>query len=293
MGSTTPDQAAVRPKTHEFALYGLTARDGRFEVATAHTSEPFDFHRYGEFKYGRRSVAESFGRLMAEYLLQLLADQVRPAEELVVLGTPYKNLPNAARLLALTVERYLRLSGVRSSYSRIYQDHVGEGVYGMFTQAERDERNNRKNRFFDPRLLEGRHIVVVDDIRITGSIQRSIARLLEPVPKLSLTVASLAQLDPEVAGRKPQLEHQLNHVAVRNLDDVIRLMNDPDDFSLVTRVVRYVLQSNTTELQQFLDGLRPRQVITLHEAIVEERYDQIMDYRTTAQTIAAYRNKLI
>lgn len=274
----------------EFALYELTVQNGDFRVSNSLTDKPFDYSHYSEFKYGKRSAAELFGRLLAEQLLERLAGQVNPGEELVVLGTPYKNLPNAARLLAITVERHLRAAGLQSSYSRIYQDHVGEGVYGTFTQAERDARNGQKNRFFDPRRLAGRHIVVVDDIRITGSVQRSILKLLDPVPKLSLTIVSLAQLDPEVAKHEPQLENKLNHQAVQNLNDVLRLMSNEYDFALMTRVVRYVLQSTLDDLQRFLDQLRAEQVIMLYEAVIDERYDQIKDYRLTSQLVIARRN---
>lgn len=276
--------------TRDFSLYELTCKDGRFRVL-GNTGKELDFVLYSEFKYGRRSAAELFGDRIAEQLIDQFHTQITPGEEIVVLGTPYKNLPNAARLLAITVERHLRASGFLSSYGRIYQDHVGEGVYSTFTQAERDARNGQKNRFFDPKKLEGRHIVVIDDVRITGSVQRSIAKLLADVPKLSLTIVNLAQLDPELAQREPQLEHALNHLAVKDLSDVLRLMMS-GDFVLVTRVVRFILQSAPHEVLWLLERLRADQVTMLYEAVIEERYDQIEDYNLTAQLVTAERNRL-
>ncbi len=259
------------------ALYELTVIDGEFVVTGSRTALPFDHAGYSQFKYGRRDAAESYGSAIAELLTEYFADS-DSQEPIVVTGTPYKRVPNAARTLAITAERHLRTAGFPTSYSYIYQHRLAEGDYGTLPAHLRDQRNAEKKRYLDSADFAGRHVVLIDDIRITGSIERSVLALLEDVPVLSTTIVNLVRLDPEVALSSPELEDRLNHWAVKGLDDLLRLMNQKDQFNLTTRAVKYVLQSDPSEVQAFLDQLDRYQIIDLYEAAADEGYGQMPRY---------------
>jgi orotate phosphoribosyltransferase len=258
------------------ALYELTVSDGEFVVVNANTGLPFELSHYSEFKYGRRDIAERYGSAMAELLIAHFADE--SCEPIVVIGTPYKRVPNAARMLAISAERHMRTAGLPTSYSYIYQHRLAAGDYSALPQRVRDQRNKQKKRYVDPDDFAGKRVVVIDDIRITGSIEHSIMTLLDDIAVLSTTIVNLVRLDPDVALREPHLEERLNHSAVAGLPDLLRLMRDSDQFVLTTRAVKFILQSESSDLSRFLGWLNPAQILELYEAIVDEGYDQMPLY---------------
>lgn len=264
--------------SHALALYDLTAVDDEFQVQHSYSSHPFDYAAYSEFKYGQRNAAEKFATQLALLLLAHFGGRITYDQQVVVIGTPYKRLPNAARMLAISVERQLRLASVPSSYSYIYQHRLAEGDYGMLSQQDRDKRNQQKHRYLDPEDFAGKHVVVIDDVRITGSIERSIMQQLQGINVLSTTIVNLVRLDPAVALARPHLEDRLNHFAVKDLRDLKRLMNRRDEFVLTTRAVKFILQSPLRDIIELLASLDPTQRIELYEAIVDEGYDQMLRY---------------
>ena len=263
---------------HAVALYELTVSDGEFEVSTANTALPFDLSHYSEFKYGRRDVAEQFGAAMAQLLVGHFAGILQSNEQIVVIGTPYKRVPNAARMLAIAAERHLRAAGFPTTYSYIYQHRLAEGDYSTLPAHLREQRNRQKKRYVDPDDFAEKHVVVIDDVRITGSIERSIMALLGNIPVLSTTIVNLVRLDPEVAASQPHLESKLNHHSVTGLHDLLRLMATPEQFTLTTRAVKYILQAGPTEMMRFLEQLDPARVMELYEAVVDEGYDLMACY---------------
>lgn len=270
---------ATNPVHEAIALYKLTAKNGMFMTTASATDLPFCPHEYSKFKYGCRDIAEQYAMALAKMLLGHFAECLGGNEQIVVIGTPYKRLPNAARLLAIGAERYLRSAGLPTKCSSIYQHRLATGDYGMLSADLRDERNFKKKRFFDPDDFSGKHVVIIDDIRITGSIERSMLKLLSEVPVLSTTVVNLVCLDPEVALREPQLEDRLNHYAVKSLDDLLQLIQeDEHGFVLISRAVKFILQSKMTDLVRFLEQLTHNQLIQLYEGIVEEGYDTMSSY---------------
>lgn len=272
---------------HALALYELTVSDGEFEATQAATHIPFKPSHYSEFKYGRRDIAEQYGRAIALQLVQHFLAHGYQNNPIVVIGTPYKRVPNAARMLSMVVERYLRQQGFATSHSTIYQHRLADGDYGTLSQADRDKRNKGKKRYVDPDDFVGRHVVLIDDVRITGSIERSTLTHLEDIAVLSTTVVNLVRLDPEAALREPQLEDKLNHYAVKGLSDLVRLMNKRYRYTLTTRAVKYILQSNPADIQRFLARLGPNRTMELYEAIVDEGYDLMPCYDQAFRLVRA------
>lgn len=269
---------------HALALYELTVSDGEFVVTQAATDLSFKVSEYSEFKYGRRDRAEQYGAAMAAQLIKHFTLNVM-REPIVVIGTPYKRVPNAARMLSSVVERRLRLAGFPSSHETIYQHRLAEGDYGTLPAAARDKRNKNKKRYVDPEDFAGRHVVLIDDVRITGSIERSTLAHFDDIPVLSTTVINLVRLDPEVALKEPHLEDRLNHEAVGDLNDLLILMHQPGQFTLTTRAVKFILQSSPAPLKRFLDHLGPLRAREVYEAVVDEGYDLMPQYHRAFRQI--------
>ncbi|HET6747549.1 MAG TPA: phosphoribosyltransferase family protein [Candidatus Saccharimonadales bacterium] len=265
---------------HALALYGLTVVDGEFLAENSATALPFRPWEYSSFKYGRRDIAEHYGKALAGMIIDHLGPMVCGNQEIVILGTPYKRVPNAARMLAIGAQRHMRAAGLPVTYTYIYQHRLVEGDYSKLSVEQRELRNKQKKRYVDPDDFAGRHVVVIDDIRITGSIERSIIRLLGGIPVLSTSIVNLVRLDPDAAKREPQLESKLNHCAMKGLRDLLGLMSQRDQFVLTTRAVKYILESSEEDIHWLLGQLDDNQIAALYEAIVDEGYDVMQCYRS-------------
>ncbi len=271
------------------ALYDLTVLDGALHTTFTYSDEPFKDTDYSRFKYGFFPQAVQYGSLLAEVLRARFDElEVQDHEQIVLIGTPYKSLPNAAKLLTGVAERKLRSHGYATSVSRIYQHRLAEGDYGKLPAELRDLRNQQKKRFLDDDDFDGKHVVIVDDVRITGSIERSILSLLGHLDVLSLTIINLVRLDPEVAKRDPRVEDAMNHASVHTLADLLPLMAVRDQFVLITRTVKRILEAEQSELQDFLSHLETAHLIELHHAAVDEGYSRMEQYERSFLTLSDF-----
>lgn len=271
------------------SLYELTVRGEALATTHSLTRRRFDVSDYSRFKYGWYPQIEQYGTLLAEALTAYFGTSgVKAGERIVLLGTPFKSVPNAAKLLADVAERKLRVRGFNSSIARIYQHRLAEGDYGLLSAAKREERNRQKKYFFDAADYAGTHVVVVDDVRITGSIERSVIALLGEIDWLSLTVINLVRLDPEVALRNPGIENDLNHASIRSLQDLVPLMAQRDQFVLITRTVKRILEADLSELQGFLSQLDAGRLAELHRAAVDDGYDQMERYEASFRLLTKH-----
>lgn len=272
------------------ALYELTVIDGELQATSTSTETPFQATEYSRFKYGDYAQTVQYGSLLAEALGAHFGEMLegRSGEQIVLSGTPYKSMPNAAKLLAGVAERQLAARGFATTVGRIYQHRLAEGDYGTLSQAMRDERNRQKKYFFDPSDFAGKHVVVVDDVRITGSIERSVLRLLGDINWLSLTIINLVRLDPEVSLRNPQIEDTLNHASVCSLADLLPLMAARDQFVLITRTVKRILEADPSELREFLSVLEPARRTELYLAAVDDGYSTMERYAQSFQLLTEF-----
>ncbi len=276
-----PDQL---DRSHALALFDLTLDDHGLASASTIEGPIFDRTQYSRFKYGDRAIAEYYGTWIARRLESHLRELLTDGESVVVFGTPYKQIPNAARTLAIVAESYLRMQGLPTMYSRIYQHRLASGDYSRLSVEERNERNRRKKRFLDVDDVYGKHVVIIDDVRITGSIEKSIMAMLQGTGALTVSFVNLLRLDPVVAAGNPQLESELNHFAIQSLRDLESLM-ESDDFMLNTRAIKFILESDLHCLFAFASRLSTRVLTMLHEGVVDEGYDQMKEYANTSRLI--------
>lgn len=271
---TRPSSADV-PKHR--AVYELHESDGGL---VTQKGRPFDARLYSTFKYGNGNALNDYASLLAVLTAFVLKREGRLHDPLVVTGTPYKRVPNAAAFLAKGVTQFLRMRGFDATYTSIYQHQLSQGDYGRLDAAARNLRNRAKVRSFNADDFIGRYVVLVDDVRITGSVEQSVLDVLAGVSTRGLSVCNLVALDPAAVAANPLVEDRLNHAWVKSLGQVGALMRT-SSFVLTTRAVRFTLESDIHALEPFLRTLRPEEVQTLYRAAVDDGYDSMPAYRDT------------
>jgi hypothetical protein len=278
--------------TREFALYSLgDASPAAAEACTA----PFSAARYSRYKYGSVTAAETFARELGAAFCERCPD-LALARRLLMTSSPYARVPAAATTLARRLQPVL--NAVRATCGlapapllRVDRISTSAGDYGTLSAQARDlhmAANALSFRRFPPHQVRGAHLLVVDDVRVTGAHQRCLMRASEDLPLTArsfLYVAAFA--DPAAGCFDPAREDALNHAAVKTLGDLAEIV-DAGDFAFNVRVCKFALSpANHGELPRFLHRMPGWFVRGLHRNSCLDGYARMDLYAPSHAVVRA------
>lgn len=234
-------------QTFSAALMDLVVVDG---TVLCQNGQPFDRVAYSHFKYGLISPATEYGNGLAK----LIGDQLfglAGGERIVIVSAPYKFLPTASHAIALALLRALSRQALLAGYEPplllpFHKARTGSSAYAKSTEAERLRSLATLGLHLDESRIPGSHVLVVDDIRITGSAQRATAAYLESLYPASVWYLHAARLPMDVGKAYPHLEDELNQTVPHTLE-VILDQAVAGQFQLNTRVLRHILETDDPE----------------------------------------------
>ena len=274
---------AAVPPVYELALYRLD--QGGSAGGTA-VPWPFDAALYSRYKYGSAVAADSFARALAQAFLDRyrgLAHQPR----LLIASSPYRRVPTAANALAVRFATVLNAARAGRGVPPAPLLHIeriaaSSGDYGTLS-AEARTRLMAANALCFDRLrphADGAHLIVVDDVKVTGAHQRCLTRASETLPLDSRTFAHIAAFDGASTQRPdPALEDRLNHAAISTLDDLADIVGDAD-FTWNVRVCKFLLcPANRDDLTSFLTRMTDPFVRELCRNSLLDGYARMTAYR--------------
>jgi hypothetical protein len=278
--------------THEFALYSLY---GPGPAATGVCSLPFSATRYSRYKYGSVTATEAFARELGTAFGDHYPQFAR-APRLLMASSPYSYVPTAANALARGLQPVLNAGRVRYGLPPVplvQIDRLGTtaGDYGTLSAQARDQcmaANMLSFRRFQPGQIRDAHLLIIDDLRVTGAHQRCLMRASEGLPlgaRTFLYIASFA--GPASDHFDPTQEDALNHAAIRTLDDLAGIVED-DDFAWNVRACKFVLNpANHGDLPRFLARMPDWFVRDLHRNSCRDGYAQMRPYTASHAIVRA------
>jgi len=140
-------------------------------------------------------------------------------------------------------------------------------------------------RRFSPDQVRGAHLLVVDDVRVTGAHQRCVMRASADMPFLGRTFLYIACFGPASGHFDPTQEDALNHTAVRTLGDLAEIVAG-GDFSWNVRVCKFVLnQANRRGLPRFLGQMPGWFVRDLHRNSRRDGYARMASYAPSHEVV--------
>lgn len=192
--------------TREFALYSL---GGPGPAADGTRSLPFSPARYSRYKYGSVAAAETFAQALGTAFCERHPELAR-APRLLMTSSPYTYVPTAATTLARRLQQALNAAGARHGLPPaplVQVDRISPsaGDYGTLSAHARDRRmaaNTLSFRRFQPDQVRDAHLLVVDDVRVTGAHQRCLMRASDELP-LAARDLPLHRIFPQPGGRLP------------------------------------------------------------------------------------------
>jgi len=278
--------------THEFALYSL---GGAGPAAARTCSPPFSTARYSRYKYGSVTAAETFARALGAAFCECCPD-LALARRLLMASSPYARVPSAATTLARRLRPVLNAARTKSGLApapllRVERTSTSAGDYGTLSAQARDlhmAANALSFRRFPPQQVRGAHLLVVDDVRVTGAHQRCLMRASEDLPLAGRTFLYIAAFPGPAAGSlDPAKEDALNHAAVRTLGDLAGIV-DAGDFAWNVRVCKFALSpANRRELPRFLHRMPDWFVRGLHRNSCLDGYARMDLYAPSHAVVRA------
>jgi len=195
-----------RIPTREFALYAL-GEPGPAAPAAPACPLPFSPARYSRYKYGSVAAAEVFAQALAAAVAER-HPELACAPRLLMASSPYTYVPTAATTLARRLQPVLNAARARCGLPGaplVQVDRVtpAAGDYGTLSASAREGRmaaNALSFRRFPPGRVCGAHLLIVDDVRVTGAHQRCLMRASDELPLAARAFLYLASFGSPAGG---------------------------------------------------------------------------------------------
>jgi hypothetical protein len=273
-------------KTFSETLSTLTVVDGQ---VLCQDGSPFDRVAYSHFKYGFLPPAIEYGRRLAS----LIADQlfeVAGTEPITIVSAPYKYLPTASHAVAQAITAELAYRAVMNGLEPpvlvpFFKSRPGSSNYAKSSEEYRQRSLATLGLRIDESRVRGAHVVVVDDIRITGSAEKATAQFLESLTPASIWYLHAARLDEATGKAHPGLEDELNQTVAHTPEVILQQVAD-GEFQLNTRILRLILETeNRASFDWFVSAAPHTLLESIHQAAVGNGPAYYQKYSNTLQSV--------
>lgn len=247
---------------------------------------------YSRFKFGDDTVAQQFGRDLADGFIRDQLSNNTVTQPLVVVSSPYAFIPTATftmknhfvfRLNRWLVENNLPVV----EETKIHRTVTYKEDYGELDAEQRMKLIGNDSFHIDRSFIAGKTILFLDDIKITGSHERMIIRMTEQYQlKNEMFMLYFAELTNK--NIHPRIENFLNYFAVQSVFDLEEIIQR-GVFVFNTRVVKYILCTEFNTFCIFIDRQTDQFVHTLFDLALGNSYHLIDAYTRNLDFI---RNKI-
>lgn len=234
---------------------------------------------YSKFKHGSKSCARKFGKELAISFQDTMTQEIKyilENSEIVVSSAPYKYIPVASTALKdyFLSEFMLWCAteyGKTPADLKIFRGHSYNEDYGAMTVEQRDKAISSDSFWIDSEFIKNKTLILIDDIRITGSHERRMENLLESVGfdgNVIYLYYSHLNVDSVV---HPNIENVLNYAFVQNELDINHIIKN-DEFIFNTRVVKFLLNLPEDKFSTFINYQSESFVETLAKNAIGNGY---------------------
>lgn len=232
-------------KHHTYSLHKITSRE----------SFGFSEADYSRFKFGDDSVAASFGSALALGFIRDVLTGNNDDRQMVVISSPYSFIPTATfamkNYFVFQLNRWL----VENNRPVVQEAKVHRTItykedYGALDAEQRMSLISNDSFHIDAAFLKDKVLVFLDDIKITGSHERMISKM---ITEYSLQNDVYMLYFAELTNKEvhPDIENQLNYYDVKTIFDLDKIING-GSFCVNTRLVKYILNYDHHDFRIFL-----------------------------------------
>ncbi|AMR33649.1 hypothetical protein A0256_20555 [Mucilaginibacter sp. PAMC 26640] len=210
------------------------------------SAESFGFSadEYSRFKFGDGLVSQAFGTALANGFIieRLVINPIR--QQIVVLSSPYSFIPTATFAMknwfVYRLNHWLEQTNLPVvQEAKVHRTITYKEDYGELDAEQRMKLIGNDQFHIDKDFLAGKTLIFLDDIRITGSHERMIMKMVEEY-KLSNEIYMLYFAELVNKSVHPNVENHLNYHHVKSIFHLQDIIASPD-FCINTRIVKYIL----------------------------------------------------
>jgi hypothetical protein len=241
----------------------------------------FDAGDYSRFKFGDGQVAEAFGTDLAEGFVNevLMASPIR--QQIVVISSPYAFIPTATfamkNYFVFRLNRWLAehcLPVVQET--KVHRTITYKEDYGELNAEQRMSLIGNDMFHIDAEFLKDKTLVFLDDIKITGSHERMISKMIKQY-QLHNDIHMLYFAELTNTDIHPNIENYLNYHDVKSIFDLDSIINS-GHFCINTRIVKYMLNYDHANFCLFLQNKSKAFVNQLYNMALGNSYHTMEGY---------------
>jgi hypothetical protein len=256
------------------AMMELTVTNGQVHSTD---ERPFDPEAFSCFKYGWLPPARAYAHELAACIAPRLLNM--PNRPIIVVSAPYKFLPTASHAIAQCLVTELESRGLKPELLPFHKSRPGNSTYAQSSEADRLAELATLGLKIDESRIRGSIVLVVDDIRMTGTAELVTAKFLEPLEPHAIWYLHAFRMDEVIAKANPALEDRLNQTVPHRLVDFL-WQAEHGDFQLCTRVLRHILETCSKDFWSFLSMAPTAFLHEINQAAVNTGSDYCQRYIT-------------
>jgi orotate phosphoribosyltransferase len=257
---------------------------------SAHTfadleSASFPIADYSALKFGSDRSAKRCGHELAE---AFYAEHRRllQTQRCVVIPSAFNVVEIAATILARHFMNRLNDLLTRGGYPIVEWTTMHRSMsyiadYAHLPKEKRAELLKGDRLYLNRDYIEGKTLIFVDDVKITGTHEDKIVAFLA---EEGITNERFFAYYARYQGERADIEAALNHAGICTLDDYIRLVSEPNHH-LVVRAIRFLLDVPLDVLLEALPRLPPEFIEKLYLGCLAKEYDKQDGYRIGFEAI--------
>ena len=249
---------------------------------------PFDANEYSWFKFGDKQFAEKFATDLFNGFLANFGELILSKNEIVILPSPYLSIPTALNFLCFyfkkSLDTFLFNNKKKASVeSKIYRNQTYVIDYGNLDFEERVKLISNDTYYIDKDFISNKLCIFVDDIKITGSHEHTVYKILNQYKvNGDFVFVYFAELTNKEI--HPKIENHYNYFAVKTIDDIISLINRTN-FQFNTRIIKYILKLENEQFNFLINNISIEKKNDLFHLAISNNYHQIIEYQNNIETI--------
>lgn len=240
--------------TSEEQYKGNIIKHSHFNIRDISNLE-FSANDYSKFKHGASNIAKNFGYALADSFIENCLSKTYTGKQIVLLPSAYSFIPTASYYMSKYFAEKLNIYLYRNNYPVLQESKINRSVtyredYGEMSATERYNLISNDKFHVDKDFLKDKILLCIDDIRITGTHERIIIKMLNEhnLSNDSYMLYFAELCDPNTS---PRFENFLNNHFISSLEDIDWIIKN-ENFRFNTRVVKYILNADSDKLNSFL-----------------------------------------
>lgn len=248
---------------------------------------PFNPELYSSLKFGDGHTAVAFGHELAIKFFQQHAPRLF-TQDVVVIPSPYNHIQNAATLMTKAFvdklnDLLIHANGSHVEYSVVHRKVTYTNDYGFLPKEKRGELLANDVFYLNNAFYEGKTLIFVDDIRITGTHEDKIHKCLSDQGLVNdVMYLYYAIYD----GEQAEIEAQLNFASSVSVEMLANnWIQDPKRYKVIVRPTKFILGADPTVVMEHLPKV-PKDILReLYFGSLAEGYYKVPKYQHNLQLI--------